>query len=217
MLLNETHERVDMRLKSPFTALMVGPTGSGKTRTMFKLIENKNWVCTEPPAEIHYCYGAWQDAFDAMADEVVFHEGLIDVEREIASDGKPRWLVIDDLMEEASGKSEINNLYTKYSHHKNISVLFLSQNLFHGKNRTQSVNTHYMFLFKNPRDRQSISRLAQQAFPSSVGAVKDAYTDATKEPYSFLLIDMKQETPERCRLVGNYLSEDKPMVVYEVE
>ena len=74
-----------------------------------------------------------------------------------------------------------------------------------------------MFLFKNPRDRQSISRLAQQAFPSSVGAVKDAYTDATKEPYSFLLIDMKQETPERCRLVGNYLSEDKPMVVYEVE
>ena len=47
--------------------------------------------------------------------------------------------------------------------------------------------------------------------------MKEAYADATKEPYSFLLIDMKQETPERCRLVGNFLSEDKPMVAYDVE
>ena len=114
MLLSETHERVDMRLKSPFTALIAGPTGSGKTRTMFKLIENKGWVCTEPPVEIHYCYGMWQDAFDTMMDKVIFHEGLIDIEREIASDGKPRWLVIDNLMEEASEKSEVNNFYTKY-------------------------------------------------------------------------------------------------------
>ena len=74
-----------------------------------------------------------------------------------------------------------------------------------------------MFLFKNPCDRQSISRLAQEAFPGSVQAVKEAYADATKEPYSFLLIDMKQETPERCRLIGNFLSDDEPMVAYDVE
>lgn len=217
MLLKTSHPRVDMRLKSPFTALVVGPTGSGKTHAVFKMIENKDSICTEPPVEVHYCYGAWQDAFEDMADRVIFHDGLIDLEKEMENDGKARWLIIDDLMEETTGKSELNNLYTKHSHHRNVSVFFLSQNLFKEKNRTQSVNTHYMMLFKNPRDRQSISRLAQQAFPGSVQAVKEAYADATKEPYSFLLIDMKQETPERCRLVGNFLSEDKPMIVYDVE
>ena len=217
MLLKEAHQRVDMRLKSPFTALIVGPTGSGKTVAVFKLIDRKETVCTDPPVEVHYCYGAWQEAFETLTDKVIFHDGLIDLEKELPNDGKPRWLVIDDLMEETAGKSELNNIYTKHSHHRNVSVLFLSQNLFKEKNRTQSVNTHYMFLFKNPRDRQSVSRLAQQAFPGSVQAVKEAYADATKEPYSFLLIDMKQETPERCRLIGNFLSDDKPMVAYDVE
>ena len=217
MMMNRVTQRVDMRLKSPFTALIVGPTGSGKTVTTFRLIENKDNACTEPPVEIHYCYGAWQDAFDSLAERVVFHEGLINVEKDIPNDGHHRWLIIDDLMEEATGKSDLNNIYTKHSHHKNVSVLFLSQNLFKEKNRTQSINTHYMFLFKNPRDRQAVARLAQQAFPGSVQAVKEAYADATKEPYSFLLIDMKQETPENCRLVGNFMSSDKPMVVYDVQ
>ena len=212
-----TAQIVDVRLKSPFTALIVGPTGSGKTVTTFKLIGDRENVCTEPPIEVHYCYGAWQDSFERLSGDVIFHEGLIDVERDLPNDGRPRWLIVDDLMEEVTGESRLNNIYTKHSHHKNVSVLFLSQNLFKEKNRTQSINTHYMFLFKNPRDRQAVTRLAQQAFPGSVQAVKDAYAHATREPYSFLLIDMKQETPENCRLLGNYLSFDKPIIAYDVE
>jgi hypothetical protein len=46
------------------------------------------------------------------------------------------------------------SLFTKKSHHRNISVMYIEQNLFHkGKNhRTISLNAHYMVLFKNPRD-----------------------------------------------------------------
>ena len=168
MMKKQVNQRVDMHLKSPFTALIIGPTGSGKTVTTFKLIKSRDSVCTEPPVEVHYCYGAWQESFDSLANEVTFHEGLINVENDLPNDGQPRWLIIDDLMEESTGKSELNNIYTKHSHHRNVSVLFLSQNLFKDKNRTQSVNTHYMFLFKNPRDRQAVARLAQQAFPGNV-------------------------------------------------
>jgi hypothetical protein len=57
---------------------------------------------------------------------------------------------------------------------------------------------------------------AKQAFPFKTGAVLDAYKKATKDPWSFLLIDMRQETNDRWRLIGNYASLENPMEVYDV-
>ena len=54
----------DARLKSPFTALLAGPTGCGKTRLIFDLIRDRAKIYTEPPTEIVYYYGAWQDGFN---------------------------------------------------------------------------------------------------------------------------------------------------------
>ena len=68
----------DARLKSPFTALLAGPTRCGKTRLMFELIRNRDKACTQPPIEIVYCYGAWQKEFDKWREEVTFHEGFCD-------------------------------------------------------------------------------------------------------------------------------------------
>jgi hypothetical protein len=41
-----------------------------------------------------------------------------------------------------------------HPHHRNISVMYIVQNLFHrGKHhRTIGLNAHYMVVFKNPRD-----------------------------------------------------------------
>ena len=69
-----------------------------------------------------------------------------------------------------------------------------------------------MFIFKNPRDKQVIENFAKQAFPGKVQAVREAYADATEEPHSYLMIDMTQTTPERVRLIGNYMRHDKPLI-----
>ena len=210
------NEYVDIRLKSPFAAVIAGPTGSGKTELVFNLIRQRTTVCTNPPQQIVYCYGAWQRKFEEFRDEVDFREGLLDVERDIPDDGYARWLIIDDLMEEISGKSSTNNLFTKHSHHKNISVFFLTQNLFKKENRTVSLNTKYMFVFKNPRDKQVIESLARQAFPGKVAAVRQAYAIATVEPHSFLLIDLSQTASERTRLLANFLHPTKPIIALDV-
>jgi hypothetical protein len=206
---------VDVRLKSPFTAVVSGPTGSGKTRLLMKLIVSSRWVCTDPPEEIIYCYGEWQDYFETVKG-VVFHEGMIDIERAIPNDGRPRWIIIDDLMSEVGGTKETNNLFTKGSHHRNFSVFFITQNAFKKEHRTMSLNAQYYFWFKNPRDNLSIVNFAKQAFPGNTRAVVDAYKQATREPWTFLLMDLRQETDDRARLLGNYASENKPMVVYDV-
>ena len=60
----------------------------------------------------------------------------------------PVLLVIDDLMQETN--ETVANLFTKGSHHRNVSVMFLAQNLF-PKNkfaRTISLNAHYMVLLR---------------------------------------------------------------------
>ena len=45
-----------------------------------------------------------------------------------------------------------------------------------------------------------MSRLAQQMYPGRVKFVQEAFKDATAVPYGYLLVDLKQDTPEDMRL-----------------
>lgn len=209
-------EGYDIRLKSPFTAMIAAGTGSGKTWLMKRLIEAADTVCTSPPVEIIYCYGAWQPLFDDMTG-VTFHEGLMNFNDEAIKDGKHRWVIIDDLMEKVKRNEDVNSLFTKYSHHYNISVFFLVQNLFSKDLRTISLNSHYFFIFKNPRDSSNIMHLAKQLYPGNANFLVESYRDATKRPYSYLFIDMKQNTHDNLRVIGNFLFDDiSPMVAYVI-
>ena len=183
-------ETVDARLKSPFTATVAGPTGSGKTRLLMRLIDSARTVTTVPPEEIIYCYGAWQEAYNDVKG-VRFHEGVIDVVRDIPNDGATRWLIMDDLMEEAD-KKQANNLFTKHSHHRKICVFFVTQNAFDKDNRTRSLNSQYFFFLKNPRNLQMAVIFATQAFPGRVAAFREALRKATERPWSNLMVDMRR-------------------------
>ena len=140
---------MDIGLKVRFTAMVVDPTGSCKTRMIMNLIEKSESVSSTAPDEIIYCYGEWQNLFESVSPRVVFHEGMVNVKEDIPTDGRHRWLIIDDLMEEVSGKTETNALFTKISHHRNLSVFFIVQHLFTKENRLISLNSHFfLFFFK---------------------------------------------------------------------
>jgi hypothetical protein len=70
-------------------------------------------------------------------------------------------------MGECKDNPEIAKIFTKASHHMNLRVIILSQNLFlHGRQtRTINSNSHYMAIFKNPRDTAQFSFLSRQMFP----------------------------------------------------
>src|SRR5690348_14956905 len=100
-------------------------------------------------------------------------------------------------MAEMSGDVRLANLFTKGSHHLNISVLFIVQNVFHkGKEmRTVNLNTHYYFLLKNPRDKLQVMALGRQIYPGKVKFFMESYEDATSLPYGYICIDLKPDTP----------------------
>ena len=112
-----------------------------------------------PPSRIVYCYGVYQQLF-CQYRRVQFRRGLPDLDEFDGS--QPVLLVIDDLTDQTD--ESVANLFTKGSHHRNVSVVFLAQNLF-PKNkfsRTISLNAHYIILFKNPRDATQFANLARQ-------------------------------------------------------
>ena len=137
-------ETIDTRLQSPFTALVVGPTGSGKTKMLLSCIANAQPKANPPLVEIDYCYGTWQERFGELTC-INFHKGMINVEDRYAADGQNRWLIIDDLADELVGTNELSNFFTKQRHHLNLSVILFQKSL-----RQVSLNCHYMFLFYNP-------------------------------------------------------------------
>jgi hypothetical protein len=199
----------DKRLKTPFTSVISGPTGCGKTSLIERLIVNSTVYADNPPEKIVYCYGVWQDGFSRL-ENVEFHEGLENVEEKFPSDGKQRWLILDDLMNELNTiQSDVEKLFTRLSHHRNISVFFLTQNLFHKNLRTITLNAHYIFLFKNPRDASQITFLGRQLFPSRPNFLVNAYEDATRRPHSFLLLDLKQNTSDDMHVIGNFALDDE--------
>jgi len=66
-----------------------------------------------------------------------------------------------------------------------------------------SLNAHYMVLFKNPRDVSQFANLARQMYPKTSQFAVEAYKDATREPYSYLLVDLRPEQDEELRLRTN--------------
>ena len=60
---------------------------------------------------------------------------------------------------------------------------------------------------KNTRDRSSISQLARQIFPYKTRFLTDSYIDATKEPFSHMVLDLRVESPEITRVRANIFNE----------
>ena len=95
-------------------------------------------------------------------------------------------------------------------------MLYLVQNLFpkNKESRTISLNSQYMVVFKNPRDVSQMSHLARQMYPGRVKFVQEAFKDATAVPYGYLLVDLKQDTPEDMRLRTAIFPDDGVQYVY---
>lgn len=182
--------------------MLCGPTGTGKTWWTKKLLSNN--MFTEKVSSILYCFGVYQPLFDEMKiPNMTFHEGVpsFDTVKQL-HDGKFNIIVLDDLMELIIKNVDAQNLFTKYCHHFNITVIFLTQNVFAQGPcaRTISVNTHFLVLFRNKRDESQIVRLAKQLCPDISKGFLECFQDATSEPFGYLVVDCDPKSPNEIKL-----------------
>ena len=201
---------MDVRWKHPFTCVIAGPTGCGKTVFVTKFIHHIREIVDPIPDEIVWCFGEFQKGYEALSGIVRFHEGLPNTED--FRDSKRRLIVIDDLMNEADQR--ISNLFTKGSHHTDSSVIHIVQNLFskNKEHRTITLNSHYLVIFKNPRDASQIIHLGKQMYPGNQTYLQSAFKDATSVPHGYLLIDLRQTTNDNYRLRTNIFPDERQVV-----
>ena len=111
-------------------------------------------------------------------------------------------IALDDKMIDTSKDKRIVILFTRGSHHRNLRVIYVVQNLFHqGKgSRSRSLNSHYLVLFKNPRDKLQILTFAKQMYPGQTDFFLNRYEEAVKRPFGYLLIDPETTTQDTCRM-----------------
>ena len=196
---------MDSRLAHPFTCIVSGPTGSGKSVFKLKLIEHALDSNNPPPERIPLCYGKYQEIFDNYSG-VEIHDRLPEVS---SFDGKKRTiLVMDDLM--TSTDDRVVDIFTKTSHHRNLSVACLIHNFFYKnkQTRTLSLSSHYIVLFKIARDAIQVSNLARQMYPGKSAFMIEAFINATSAPYGYLYIDLKQETDDKLSLRAGIFPRD---------
>ena len=208
---NQSVVIMDPRWKHPFPALVAGPTCCGKSQFVKRLQESGKDMIEGAPENIIWCYGIYQPAYDKIQrniPNITFVEGVPSDLESMINPSIRNLVVIDDLMHELSNDQRITSLFTKGCHHHNLSVIFILQKIFHrGKElRDMSLNCHYLVLFKSPRDSSQVNHLAKQMFPGHMKYMQEAFQDATKWPYGYLLCDLKQETTSDFRLRSNIFS-----------
>ena len=126
-------------------------------------------------------------------------------------------IVLDDLMDQSGKDKRIADLFTKGSHHRNLAIIYIVQNIFHqGKEmRNINLNAHYIVLFKSPRDKQQISMVARQVNPGRVQEFMRSYEDATSRPHGYLMLDLKPTTDDQQRLKTNVLPGEIAMYLHK--
>lgn len=154
--------------------------------------------------EIIWCYGVEQQMHKTLASilpvAVRLFEGLPSLDEISGLNSPAKLVIIDDLQSETDKNME--NFFSRGSHHRNISLYRTIQNLFHqGKgNRDITLNSHFLILFNNPRDRSQINSFARQVDPQNIPFVMECYKDATLKPHSYLLFDFSQRTENELRI-----------------
>lgn len=206
-----------MRWKHPFSVILAGPSNCGKSYFIKNLLDHADKMLSVMPENVVWCYSCWQPLYEELLCKypfIKFVEGLPDSLNDacLFPPNKINMVVVDDLMDSVCDSAEIEKAFTKYVHHRNLSIMYIVQNVFcQGKrSRTIALNTKYMVLFKNPRDKLQIVSLARQMYPGKTQFFLEAFEDATKTPYGYLVVDLNASTPDAFRLRTGLFPPDQP-------
>ena len=212
-------EKFDIRLKENFKLFIAGPSRCGKTYFVSDLIENIETFSKQPPSTIVYVYKVWQTKFDEMRSIVHMfipdNENIVNQLKDLAI-GQPIFVIFDDLLNSTS-LVDISNLFTVDGRHMNMSMAFITQRMFVNNEhfRQISQNCDYFCVFKNPRNSSEIRTLAQQLTPGSLDLV-DVYTEATKDPFTYLFINLTQECPPKVKYLSRLFDWDHSCKVWVI-
>ena len=184
--------------------IISGPTGSGKTQFILEVIRQK--LVHPFPKNIYYMYKVEQEFMRAWADNeeqpIRFIHGL---QFEEMDTSEPSILVIDDLM--LSTDKETAELFILGSHHRQVSLFYITQSLFHNCDqfRLMSNNAHYYVIFNNKRNASQINTLARQIYiGKEQRRIINCYKRAAQMQFGFIVLSFAPELPDEVAVITDF-------------
>ena len=209
----------DIRFKENFKIFLYGPSRCGKTVFIKDLLENMSSITKQNISKVIYVYKVWQSIFEDMHSQGLVNifleekDNIIEKIKNLAY-GEASLIIFDDLIN-SKNLEEISNLFVVDGRHSNYSLIFTSQRMFVNNEyfRQISNNCDYIVVFRNPRNYSEIRTLAQQLTPIGLDLL-DIYTKATKDPFSYLLINLTQECSEDLKFISHLFDYDHYVKTY---
>ena len=191
----------DLTLKHPRRMLIYGPSGSGKSTFVEKILYYMKEMFDFYFDKIIYCSEQWFPEFDFIHGIAI--KKIFQMDKDIIENLNPQQknlIILDDNMHKFCKDPLISDLFTKYSHHKNIFVIILFQTNFPNDKFKMDIasNSTYVVLMSNPMNERQMSILCTQR---GGAFIMKCYKDATSnKPFSYLFLDCDQETPDEVRV-----------------
>lgn len=179
--------------------IIFGQTGAGKTQFILRIIKER--LIHPFPENIFYMYGVRQD-FMERQPEIKFIKGL---QFDKIDNSKPSVLIIDDLILDTN--KDVASAFIMGSHHKQISLFFITQNLFPNCDtfRLMSANCHYLVLFHNQRNFRQVHTLARQIFVGKdLHRILNAYKRSSEKARGFILLSFSPLLPKELTVITDF-------------
>lgn len=207
-----------IKLNPPYTMVVSGMTGCGKTHFVSRLVRQQAEMHEKPFEKIIWAYSMMQPVYREMSSQVEFVEGFPSDFFEILEKQQNQLntlLILDDLMFDLDNDTRIAKLFTMMRH-QHVSTIFIVQNFFAQSKclRTVTRNSQYIVLFPNLRDVGMIATLGRQMFPDKKNFLQSAFADATATRYGYLFVDLKPET-DRKLVVRTKIFPGEVGIVYQ--
>ena len=138
----------DTKLEKPFRIIIGGGSGCEKTHLLKKLVDRNHF--SSPFDKIVYIYPSYLDDIPVEFDPIVeYQPGLNDIQY-FTSLPKNTLLLFDDMMSECGGSNDIMKLFSVIARKKNISIIFLVQNIYDQTKQLRNIrlNATGFFIFK---------------------------------------------------------------------
>ena len=206
-----------LKFITPTIIAISGCTGSGKTYFVHKLLNFRNEMFDQNINKIIYCYNIWQNIYDEIEKElpIEFHEGIVDEEyiKNINGCNDHSILVLDDLQHKMVNNKNCERLFTQLSHHQNITVIYIIQNMYYPGLKTLSLNTHYNIFFKNLRDVSQLQTFARQT--GFKNTLIESYREATSVPYGYLCVDLNPHCENDAYRLRSHILPPDYTIIYQ--
>lgn len=214
-----TENSYDCTLKHPARILIFGPSFSGKSTLVSKIIDHHEEIFNNIFDRIIFC----SDGSSLNLNKTIPIEQYEYLDKAIIDSldkSINNCIIIDDFMHKAANDIQISEIFTKRSHHSNTTLIFLLQNVFPKSKYMTDIrrNATYLIFMSNPSDEKSIKLISHQIDPNNPNFLYSAYLDATKnKPFNYILIDLHQQQRDEVRYRTNIIPDGSTFVYLKIQ